>query len=265
MKSTIFNLKAIYSIPTLCEQLNLISTDWFIAGGALFEKHKDVDIYFRNEDAYNLVASYFTRVSLRSTTFADTYTIHSRKTFFGGFTIQLIKKSFGTPQQIVADFDLNKSKRALLSDGTTYVDPTFHDDLYVNPDKFRYNTLARIYKYIKTKNCNLDQPKFIDFIHSLLLTPEAKVESYYENKTKTVKDALLVGTKQWPFLLETIINITETFSKKQRLAIYTWLIISHSEILTLTSMSLELQLLLTVHKQQKPTPELLRQYPEYFL
>jgi len=220
---------------------------WFIAGGSLLDKAKDIDIYFIDQHTASTVIKQFGEADY-TTSNAHTYknssgVIPSKAPIIDHYDIQLIVNQFGTPEQILADFDLNKSRQAMLPEGTLYQHPTFHDDLYFELDKFQSNTLSRLTKYIYQKKQTLDFTKFQTALNKLVYRWDERIPHYYEKKVKsTVGFQIRTFMSVNMFYVPYIIKAIDQLPANQRLKIYDFLIKSHTKILPLPHFSPELQL-----------------------
>lgn len=124
--------------------------NWFISGSAANTKIKDpgdVDVFFLTEQdyvvAYNVLNSMTTtcEFSVGNTLNASTFVIGNSI-----LPIQLIKKIFGSPDEVFDSFDINVCKKAVLPDGKHVQDITadFMPQI-TNPGG---HTFTRYFKYI---------------------------------------------------------------------------------------------------------------------
>lgn len=220
---------------------------WYIAGGSLSEGHaNDIDIFFYSESDYLAAKSSITGKPHRVSDYADTYA------FTDLMEYQLIKTNFGDPLDVMSEFDLNKSRQALLPDGTIIQHPTYHQDLYFDTSKFRYNTFSRIYKYMHIKGYTLDIHKFKSNVASLLATPDVSFGHYYLDTKQLISKNIY--ELLCSLLTDNILNfgwllpIFESLPAEQRLALYQEIIKPETEISILPSMSHELQAILSLNE-----------------
>ena len=162
MKTVIRTIKQFNKLRFL--QHYLIGHKGFIAGGCFKniiqgKKIKDVDIFFRNMEDYNEAESYFST----NEDYVFSYENHKVKSYKNTKTnirIELIFSVFGSPEEVISNFDFTITKFSLYSfeeDQETmfnvvFVD-TFFEDLSTNKlvidDKllFPVSTFERSYRY----------------------------------------------------------------------------------------------------------------------
>lgn len=126
--------------------------NWFIAGGYVsYPKFaRDVDIFFHSESDYLAAHHAFliwnpSSIELElQTSNAATFSV-ARSILNTSYPFQLVCRDYGTPDQIFETFDLNRSKRAILPNGTTKFHPTSSDTLAIT--NLHYITFSRFLKY----------------------------------------------------------------------------------------------------------------------
>lgn len=148
------------------------SHNGFIAGGCfknIFnnEKIKDLDIFFENEDDLQEAIDYYNK---NGCTYEFYYRNDNVVAFIDkntGIRLELIQKTFGTPEEIINDFDFSITKFAYFTEefkreggsyGTTYK-IIHHKDFFehlhmkrlvVNKDLlYPFGTFERMIRYIK--------------------------------------------------------------------------------------------------------------------
>lgn len=251
---------------------------YFIAGGCLLPGYyTDIDIYFYRKSDYVLAFEALTQYVSYSTDNADTYSIpYGTEDPWGNptFTLQCISRTFGTPLEVLSDFDLNKSRQALLLDGTLYQHPTFHADLYFEPDNFRYNTLSRLIKYMYHKHQPLDLPKFHANISHLLSKPLDTTYGHYyvlnEDIDCTLPNLLKKAIQDSLVFFSYLHPSIESLPEDQRLAIYQELIIPYTNFTVAPSMSDEFNIMVYANRMLDTPNATLPQstvdkYPEYLI
>lgn len=143
-----------------------------IAGGCfkhIFanEKAKDIDIFFRNSGDFQIALNNFTREETLSKVYENDNAVSFRdKT--NELRIDLVKKVFGNPKEIIQQFDftvtkfcfyLEKSYKEIEDEFETKMKILFHEDFFEHlhlkrlvideeTTSFPYNTLIRMFKYI---------------------------------------------------------------------------------------------------------------------
>jgi hypothetical protein len=132
---------------------------WFIAGGSLRSgRYNDIDIFFYSEEDYKTAKNAFDHNSNShfcvDTKNATTYVCHvpsPSSKYAKTKDVQLIKQQFGTPKQVISNFDLNHSMKALTYNNNTI---TLYDDntLKFNESNLSSNSFARYVKYLRDKD-----------------------------------------------------------------------------------------------------------------
>lgn len=235
---------------------------WFIAGGSLLPGYySDVDIYFTSEDSYELVLATIKTIhhdEPTTTAFATTFSYF----FQDRIHLQLIHRNFGDHVTILSDFDLNKSRQALLPDGTLYQHPTFHQDLYFEPENLRYNTLDRVEKYISDKEQRLDVPRFLTAIEHTLQKPlDTEYGHYYLDKKEAGSIHRNIGQLLKKFLLNYfwlfghLMPLIDALEPYKALQVYQAIISGYTDLVPLPSMSIEFQTALYPAYQARVTWE----------
>jgi hypothetical protein len=135
--ATKFNSKSAFNYVELNGlQKYVKNTKGFIAGGCfkdLFQgkKTRDIDIFFENEDDYNAaIKQYKTRKNIKKIYSNDNCTgYRDVKKKIG---IELIKSIFGTPQQVIEQFDFTIVKAAYFNPPSDEQDIQFiyHQDFF---------------------------------------------------------------------------------------------------------------------------------------
>jgi hypothetical protein len=139
--------------------------DGFIAGGCfknafLKQKIKDIDIFFKSETDFIKADEFFNKNDdyVFSYNNQNVVSYKNKKT---GIRVELIKKEYGTPKEIISMFDFSITKFAMYrakdekgenADTCIYVDTFFEDlvnnKLVIDGDlKFPISTFERSYRY----------------------------------------------------------------------------------------------------------------------
>ena len=177
------------------------TSDWFVAGSFAqpYTVFSDIDIYFTSEEAYNTTKEFFSTHTAEKTsscagffeeyaTFASSaYMVDnimwSPKKVNETFALQLVRRQFGNPEQLIADVDLNVCKQYLLPDGTHYADPM----AILNPfglankgKNFKGTTPRRFLKYLNKYNVSTGTfEKLVKKFITQTISNTACVEDYY--------------------------------------------------------------------------------------
>ena len=162
--------------------------DGFIAGGCfknLFnnEPIRDIDIFFKTEDEYKSALDLFNK-KMSYGEYSKLYENDNCVAFTHKKTkiqVELIKKRFGTPQQILEIFDFSIVKVALCKEGSEYklmyVDRFFEDlhqkklviDIDFDKIPLPVNTFDRAFKYQRYgySLCRESKIKLIESLRNL--------------------------------------------------------------------------------------------------
>lgn len=150
----------------------LIGHKGFICGGCfknIFngEKAKDLDIFFRNEYDWANAVDYFNKESNKFVFYYENKKVKAYKNKQTGVVIELCRTIFGTPKEIIKQFDFTITKFAYYSDeseddlGETHVeikcvcDDKFFEHLHLKrlviDEKipFPMATFERVLRYVR--------------------------------------------------------------------------------------------------------------------
>jgi hypothetical protein len=189
--------------------LNKISRfNFFVAGGSVSALHynlnieQDLDLFFRTAEDFDNLKSYFDKhYELKAETHnACTYQEIEETNDLNGFptaarasdyTIQLIKLNFGTPEEIISGFDINKSMVALdIKNKKLVYDPRFYEPLHAV--KYNNDTLKRMAKYSDRVNESVDW----HFLITKYLE-DFELENYYTNHKLKSRGVLTTFLKNY--------------------------------------------------------------------
>lgn len=240
---------------------------WFVAGGAVTSPtHLDIDIYFESEQAYKAMHAEFLKLDNApyETSNASSFTISSNMQPF--CTFQLVSRNFGTPTQILADFDLNICRNAILPNRTLIQTRESFFPMYLDLDKLRANSISRLVKY-HYRSFLIDTNKLVDLIHHLIQNLDVKVDWYYEEQStnpSTYKH-LLYDLFSCPAFTSTCILVIDSYSSETRTALYQELIHAQTEYPSSEHFSEEAQLRTASVNRSLATQLILHKYPELFI
>lgn len=169
-------------IQTFSAFVSMFKTDeFFFAGGYVLSvthgthriAYSDIDIFFETEHAFNTAYNNCTLRKSYESNHAVTYD-------YGQTTVQLIKTSFKPINDILEDFDINKSRVAYGKTGTI-IHETQKKDFYVDFDNFKSTTFSRVLKYRDIKNFDVNDSilKTIDFMYK---NKDILYDSYYNGE-----------------------------------------------------------------------------------
>ena len=262
---------------TICNIENLFNklpvamfnhSNWFIAGGAVSSNtYSDIDIYFESEQAYKTMHAEFLMLdnapyetSNASSFNAGNGNYSSRTTF------QLVCRKFGTPAQILADFDLNICRNAVLPDRTLIQTRESFFPMYLDVDKLKANSVSRLIKYHR-RNFLTDTNKLVDLIHHLIQNPDVEVGWYYEEQSTTPSTYkhLLYDLFSCPSFTSTCMLVIDSYPPETRIALYQELIHGYTEYFSSEHFSEEAQLRTASVNQSLATQLILDKYPELFI
>ena len=159
---------------------------WFIAGGsACYESPTDIDLYFTSEASFLAVKAIFTSVGRLGFTSdnAESYTYSKPTVLLGVFSattkFQLIIRKFAPVLDILADFDLNVCRKAILPDRSYVSLPESNHPLYLDLNHIRANSSQRLIKYLQ-RGFLSHTLRFEDLVHHLIANPDTLAEGYYD-------------------------------------------------------------------------------------
>ncbi len=251
---------------------------WFIAGGsACYELPTDIDLYFTSEAAFLAVKAVFTSVgrpdftsdnaesysysksSLSSTVFGDV------RSFASGTKFQLIIRKFAPVADILADFDLNVCRKAILPDRSYVSLPESNHPLYLDLNHIRANSPQRLIKYLH-RGFLSHTLRFEDLVHHLIANPDTLAEGCYDTVEQSYSQ-LLHRLYSYPPLASTIACIVDSYPLDVRQAIYSKLIKPSGCYLPDPSLSYDHQLATSSCTYSLPfaTPAVRKSAPELFI
>lgn len=175
----------------------------FIAGGCFkqifkSEKVKDIDIFFENEIEFEKAVIYF-RDSDSFTKYYTSKKVEAFKCKKTGITLELIRSTFGSPQEVIGDFDFTITKFAyykhtepadgILEESVEYkclYSPKYFEHLMQNrlvvDDKtpFPISTFDRMFRYAKYGYypCRDTKAKVIAALRELEHMPDSAFSLY---------------------------------------------------------------------------------------
>lgn len=240
---------------------------WFIAGGSVVSpNYSDIDIYFESEQAYKAMHAEFLKLD------NDPYETSNASSFVignGSYSrpiCQLVCRKFGTPTQILADFDLNICRNAVLPDCTFIQTRESFFPMYLDLDKLRANSVSRLIKY-HHRNFLTDTNKLVDLIHHLIQNPDVEAGRYYEEQgaTPSTYKHLLYELFSCPALTSTCILVIDSYPSETRTTLYRELIHGYTEYPSSEYFSEEAQLRTASVNQSLATQLILDKYPELFI
>jgi hypothetical protein len=184
--------------------------NWFIAGGsAVSPVYSDIDIFFTDQQSFDeALKSFFVLEAypnketqlqhMVTTDNATTFNIRTilpngYKCVFGGSAyantnIQLIKRIFGTPNEVINQFDINICQTAVLP-SKRLVNPQDLTELTLNPTNISTSTPKRIVKYLH-RNQYLSINNLLPVINQLIIDNPMLEPSYDDENPKSFVDLL---------------------------------------------------------------------------
>jgi len=261
---------------TICNIENLFSklpavmfnhSNWFIAGGAVSSNtYSDIDIYFESEQAYKAMHAEFLKLDNTPYETSNASSFYISNSNYSRTTFQLVCCKFGTPTQILADFDLNICRNAVLPDRTLIQTRESFFPMYLDLDKLRANSVSRLIKY-HYRNFLTDTNKLVDLIHHLIQNPDVEVGWYYEEQgtTPSTYKHLLYDLFSCPSFTSTCILVIDSYPSETRTALYQELIHDYTKYPSSEHFSEEAQLRTASVNQSLATQLILDKYPELFI
>ena len=243
MKSILLNLKKL--IP---------HNNWFIAGGAAASSvYDDIDIYFYTKKDYKAALRAMPDPTVASK-LADTFKYLS-------YRIQYVKCTFGTPEEVFATFDLNKSCIAILPTGDMIQSADFHKTLYIK--QLSTKTIHRFIKYVENKKFPYDRSALVHTLSQIVAASTINVSDYYVPKGRKVLTKAYLTPLVDHYLPE-LCAAYDVFPKNERpyKALATFPFIQYLPRVSLPYLA---DIVLCRRTQQQPTPQMLEDYPDFFI
>lgn len=246
---------------------------WFIAGGAATcSNPSDIDIYFTSSTAFERVNSIFAAQydTPYTSENAITYTTKrntasSRKLTTHGYKpIQLVIRQFAPIPTIIADFDLNICRRAILPNGTLFTLPEANYPLYLDIPNLRSNSAGRYIKYLN-RGFLTHTLRFEQLIHHLIANLDVELPIYYEGNAANTCFNLLNRLYSQPPLASVITCVIDSYSADVRTSLYSRLIHPTGEYVPDPSFSEEHQLATSTARPDHATATIRANYPELFI
>ena len=261
----------IYQIQNLFSHLPKPMFDipnWFIAGGsATSSSFSDIDIYFSTQAAYDAVLPLFKEHQLiLQTENAISFKLPRTNAWLepSSSTIQLIHRSFQPIPLILADFDLNVCRKAILPSGKLFTLPESNHPLQVDLSNLRANTASRFIKYVE-RGFITHTLRFEELIHHLIANLDVELPGYYANTTQTCFNALFKLYSYPPFS-GTISCIIDSYPPSVRSDIYARLCPPNvTTFVPDPSLSHEFQLVTSTAHPTYATSSIIISNPEIFL
>lgn len=177
-----------------------LTGDFYISGGVIYDIYhglysKDIDIYFRTEEDFNkalreLELQEPKAVKIKESKNAVTFSAEHERKVFGPFsnfvqtdsaTLQLIRRDFGDPSEVLNHFDIPKLRK-YLENGELHEAKTY-EDVFIPEviDNVRGGYARRILRYAK-KGEPLTKDDLFRALRTYLSTPDLK--DYYSGDEK---------------------------------------------------------------------------------
>jgi len=173
-------------VETLKKLKDLIPNEnWFVSGSFAnpnVENPNDIDIYFLSYGDFREAVYSFSYcaqwIFSRGSKNASEWTPQSGSPF--ALNVQLIRKVFGTPEEVFESFDLNLCKRAILPNGIRVVSPEATKNPYTLSN-ISAGTYSRLIKYLKRNNPRVDAFQVLKRVVDQNIEDYSLVEEYYED------------------------------------------------------------------------------------
>jgi len=165
------------------------NVEYYVLGGfplAINEKTSvnDIDVFFPSiEQLVKTISALEAHFEIRKSPNAYNFYLYGRP-------IQLIHNKFGTVEDVMDTFDLNKSKSGwVFNNGLKrYVkSPDYDEDLYIIFDRFKTDTIQRYFKYLGKLDILDNEKNAEDLVKFIYENKHKKFEKYYGG-TKATKD-----------------------------------------------------------------------------
>lgn len=172
----------------------------------------DIDIFFYSKEHHAKAKKILNDTNLVPY-FTTTHCSDSTPLYIGNryVIVQLVKKNFGTIQEIFNSFDLNVCKHVLLPTGKIVSDPSASKPLHITkPNSFTFKRLLKYLNYQKNKKCDpahgtstYYEAEEIFYLYGIINTYISNsdlVENYYqeEQKQQTVNSVMYKTFSAFP-------------------------------------------------------------------
>lgn len=251
----IFSLlpKPIFSIP-----------NWFIAGGAAtYSSPSDIDIFFTTEDSFNAVNDLCSTSMQHVFTSDNAITYKTDASWPSPIQIQLVKRQFVPISLILADFDLNVCRKAILPNGRLFSLPEANHPLQLDLANLRANSAQRFIRYLE-RGFITHTLRFEELIHHLIANLDVELPGYYDAHTCTCF-RLLDRFYSHPSIAPVIACIIDSYPSATRSDLYSRLIPPSGSYLPDPSFSDEHQLATSTNALPYATTNIQINYPELFI
>ena len=240
---------------------------WFISGGsAVYHNATDIDIYFTTEASFNAVNDLCASVYKHSHTTDNAITYTTTSNLFGSTAskpIQLVKRQFVPIPLMLADFDLNVCRKAILPDGRIFALPESNHPLQLDLANLRSNSAQRFIRYIE-RGFITHTLRFEELIHHLIANLDVELPGYYDSLTSTCFSALN-RLYSHPSIAPVITCIIDSYPPSTRTDLYFRLIGTFGCYMPDPSFSEEHQLATSTCNLSYATTTIQINYPELFI
>lgn len=212
-------LKNVQRVKDFLTEIEMGETPFYIAGGSVFStingsEYSDIDVYFYKFTDLSLfkrkVQNMSTKYDLTDTENALTITsaidikveeVKAKLPHFSVFDasydehpLQFIKCEVGEPYSVLKTFDINCCKICITSKGDIVIDESFSNDIRVDMNNFKTNSLQRVFKYINSKNAqDPGQKAQHDVIDFLVNNFDLQMKESYMNSCRTCLEELRIA------------------------------------------------------------------------
>lgn len=240
---------------------------WFISGGsAVYHNATDIDIYFTTEASFNAVNKLCISTCKHSHTTDNAITYTTKPNPFGSVRskpIQLVKRQFVPIPLMLADFDLNVCRKAILPNGRIFALPESNHPLQLDLANLRSNSAQRFIRYIE-RGFITHTLRFEELIHHLIANLDVELPGYYDNHTCTCYNALN-RLYSHPSISPVITCIIDSYPPSTRTDLYSRLIGTSGCYMPDPSFSEEHQLATSTCNLLYATTTIQINYPELFI
>lgn len=208
MNNKVFRVKDAFDLPIL-KTLDpyMVEHTGFIAGGCFknvfsHEKIKDLDIFFNSEADWLDAVEHFTELTEETSTWVLCYENEKVKAFKNlktNIILELCRTIFGTPEQVLSQFDFTITKFAYVKTfipdgegGHWEYQAVYHEDFFehltqhrlVLDDKilFPMSTFDRMFRYAKYgyRPCRYTKLKIVEALRDLSQTDVSLPRNFYD-------------------------------------------------------------------------------------
>jgi hypothetical protein len=241
--------------------------EYYVLGGfplAINEKTtvNDIDVFFPSiEELVKTISALEAHFELKKTAYAYTF-------YLDGRAVQLIHSKFGTVEEVMDTFDLNKSKSGwVINNGLKkYVkSPDYDKDLHIIFDNFQGDTIQRYFKYLNKLGIEENEKNAKDLIKFIYENKHKKYKRYYGD-SETSKDYIMLLKEYLDDNIRYVDIVTDIFGVNESYKIFSKIYTKDKTSARILTKNTKNPVLLTLHERFDEVPDDFKiKYPQYFI